>query len=362
MTVGRGEPLSRPHFVPRAVMGRKGIGKFSPFGIAREIEIETVSEGVTSRFVMNYDRIMKAGKEEKISFSNLEPTGNVSEGTLVTRDLQRYRTQAPRISQLRQGLARRFSVISPTFEVIVNGQPITMDERNLQTKLDLDADGKPYLWTYDNVEVQEGSGWTVSGWIGALDRTTQANDGIQRGVAVMARGKLVQEPWVFDATVGQQYALSYLIGELTAEFVDAEEDTIATAVTRSFGTRTPIEPSRTGVRRRSIGSRGNGRRNAVSTISGKWRRARFTSCSWRNRLGSKTSGRGKLRTGSYVRRWQLTRWPMTAPRNRSSACVSTISSLTPSSTWQTTSLTRRSTIRISSFVCSESGRSWKPAR
>jgi hypothetical protein len=51
---------------------------------------------------------------------------------------------------------------------------------------------------------------------------------IQPGIVVMARGKLVQEPFVFDATVGQQYALSYLVGELHAEFVDAEEDTIAT--------------------------------------------------------------------------------------------------------------------------------------
>jgi hypothetical protein len=44
----------------------------------------------------------------------------------------------------------------------------------------------------------------------------------------MARGKLVQEPFVFEATVGQQYALSYLVGELHAEFVDEEEDTIST--------------------------------------------------------------------------------------------------------------------------------------
>ena len=44
----------------------------------------------------------------------------------------------------------------------------------------------------------------------------------------MARGKLVQEPFVFNAVVGQQYALSYLIGELHTEFVDETEDTIGT--------------------------------------------------------------------------------------------------------------------------------------
>ena len=44
----------------------------------------------------------------------------------------------------------------------------------------------------------------------------------------MARGKLVQEPFDFNAVVGQQYALSYLIGELNVEFVDEVEDTIGT--------------------------------------------------------------------------------------------------------------------------------------
>ncbi|HEY6616722.1 MAG TPA: ATP-binding protein, partial [Vicinamibacterales bacterium] len=218
-----------PKIDPRPVMGRKGIGKFSAFGIAREIEIETVRGDVTSRFVMNYDAIMKAPKG-RVEFAKLAPTGQVSSGTrVILRKLQRYRTQAPSITLLRRGLARRFSVITGGFEVIVNGSPITVAERDLRTKLDIDADGNRYLWEYDDIEVQEGTGWTVSGWIGALKRTDDSADGIQRGIAIMARGKLVQDPWVFEATVGQQYALSYLVGELTAEFVDAEEDTVATS-------------------------------------------------------------------------------------------------------------------------------------
>jgi Histidine kinase-, DNA gyrase B-, and HSP90-like ATPase len=227
MTVGR---AADPKIAPRPVMGRKGIGKFSPFGIAKEIEIETVRDGITSRFVMDYDQIMKAPKATSIEFKNLPATGEVTTGTrVILRRLQRYRTQSPSIQMLRRGLARRFSVIADGLEVIVNGSPITLEERDLRKKLDVDADGKRYLWEYEDVEVQEGTGWTVSGWIGALKRTDESADGIQRGIAIMARGKLVQDPWVFDATVGQQYALSYLVGELSAEFVDAEEDTVATS-------------------------------------------------------------------------------------------------------------------------------------
>jgi Histidine kinase-, DNA gyrase B-, and HSP90-like ATPase len=214
----------------RAVMGRKGIGKFSPFGIANEIEVETVRDGVTSRFVMNYREMMERHREREIKFPNLPPTGKVEKGTLVTlRQLQRYRTRAPSLRQLRRGLARRFTIIGDHFPVIINGSALSVEERDLQKLLDIDADGNPYLWTFDDVEIQEGTGWTVNGWVGALARTDEATDGIQRGVAIMARGKIVQEPWVFDAVVGQQYALSYLVGELTAEFVDDESDTIATS-------------------------------------------------------------------------------------------------------------------------------------
>ena len=93
------------------------------------------------------------------------------------------------------GLARRFSVIGSAwdFAVIVNGEPITVEERDLTRLLDEDASGSKYLWEYDE-EVEPDTGWRVNGWIGALKRTDPLQDGIQRGIAILARGKLVQEP------------------------------------------------------------------------------------------------------------------------------------------------------------------------
>lgn len=54
--------------------------------------------------------------------------------------------------------------------------------------LDKDMDDELYLWEYDNVEIQSETDWTVSGWIGALNRTTPDIDGIDRGIVLMARG------------------------------------------------------------------------------------------------------------------------------------------------------------------------------
>ena len=215
----------------RKIMGRKGIGKFSSFGIAKEIEIESVKDGVGSRLVMNYDDMLKRAADRSIRFPALPPTGNVKNGTRITlRKFTKFHSRRIPIDNLRKGLARRFTIIGGQndFEVVINGSPISPQERDLQALLDTDADGKPYIWNYKDVSIKKSEDWTVSGWIGALDRTSPSLDGIDRGIALMARGKLVQEPFVFEAVVGQQYALSYIIGELHVEFVDADEDTIGT--------------------------------------------------------------------------------------------------------------------------------------
>lgn len=220
-----------PEPLKRKMMGRKGIGKFSSFGIAKEIEIESVKDGETSRLIMNYDAMLKQSEARSIEFPALPPTETVNKGTRITlRKFTKFNRRSIAIPRLRKGLARRFSVIGAAhdFEVVINGSPISPAERDLQKYLDRDADGNLYIWPYENVKIKEDEDWAVSGWIGALDRTTPDLDGIDRGIALMARGKLVQEPFVFEAVVGQQYALSYIIGELHVEFVDAAEDTIGT--------------------------------------------------------------------------------------------------------------------------------------
>ena len=218
-----------PH--EREIMGRKGIGKFSGFGIAKEIVIESAKDGDVSRFQMNYGKLVAKTGTQEIEFPPLSPTGTVHQGTKITlKHITKFKNRSISIDRIRQGLARRFSVIGAKekFEVVINDVPISPTDRNLKRLLAEDMDGEPYLWEYDNVEIKPETGWTVKGWIGALERTTPNIDNIDRGIVLMARGKLVQEPFVFNANVGQQYALSYLIGELHVEFVDKTEDMIGT--------------------------------------------------------------------------------------------------------------------------------------
>ena len=215
----------------RKIMGRKGIGKLSAFGIAKEIAVESVKDGEVSHFRMNYGELLEKASDRVIEFPQLPSTGTVSQGTTITlKQITKFKNRGISITRIRRGLARRFAVIGEEqgFEVVINGIPISREDRDLKRLLEKDMNGEPYLWEYDNKEIKSETGWTVSGWIGALNRTTPDIDGIDRGIVLMARGKLVQEPFVFNAVVGQQFALSYLIGELNAEFVDEGEDTIGT--------------------------------------------------------------------------------------------------------------------------------------
>lgn len=224
------ERTPQPH--NRLIMGRKGIGKFSAFGIAKEIAVESVKNGEVSHFCMNYEELLKKAENREIELPQLPPTEKGSKGTKVTlRDITKFQTRRIPIDMLRRGLARRFAVIGAqnNFEVVINGKPISPEDRDLKRLLEKDMNGDLYLWEYEDVEIKPGNDWTVSGWIGALERTSPTKDKVDRGIALMARGKLVQEPFVFDAVGGQQFAFSYLIGELHVEFVDEEEDTIGTS-------------------------------------------------------------------------------------------------------------------------------------
>lgn len=219
----------------RPVMGRKGIGKFSGFGIAQGIEIETVKNGFVSRFVMSYKDLEEKSRTGKITFPKLPGTNTLGTGTRVTlRDIQKFRKRKISIPELRRGLARQYAVIGTAYDfcVFVNGIEITGDERNLKQHLDKDQYRKPIVQEYTDVEIQSDTGWTVNGWIGTLTRSAMQSHDIKPGIIIMARGKMVQAPFLFNIESSHPTAFSYISGEIHAEFVDApDEDMIATSRT-----------------------------------------------------------------------------------------------------------------------------------
>lgn len=214
-TQGKGRPL----------MGRKGIGKLSAFGIASELEVRTVKNRKAICIRLNFDDMKACPKSKPYNPQVIaERSGSTSDpaGTEV-RIRKLHRKRAIDKDGLRKQLARRFTVIDRDFTVLVNGEQITANDRRLRDdcRKAWDVTELPSGRTVDSA-----AGWEVSGWMGIVEKSSQTD----RGVDIFAKGKAVELDTMFGLkTTHIQFARAYLVGEIHADFLDGDEDNISTA-------------------------------------------------------------------------------------------------------------------------------------
>lgn len=204
----------------RDLMGRKGIGKLSVFGAAKNVEIRTVKDSTMNVFQMNVDDLLNSaktmGEYEPTILHRNEATGE-ADGTTVTLGKLKRKTKIDTES-VRRSIARHFSVIDDDFRVSVNVKEITPADKIKKSDME-------YTWDYDGKMSESRPNWTVVGWIGATPEPLNEED---RGITILARGKMIQKPTFFDIKVGEKFSYSYMTGEITAEFFDQREDLIST--------------------------------------------------------------------------------------------------------------------------------------
>ena len=206
----------------RKLMGRKGIGKLAPFGVVKIVEVETCQNYIVNALRMNIEEILKAAREKRQYFpEELKINEGVNKQHYTRITLKSLNRITPiDISSYRRSIAKRFSIIKGDFIVSVNGEKITPEDW-------LKKEEMQYLWLYDNTIIDSGHpDWKINGWIGTTPSPLSED---QRGIIIMARGKLCQDnPFFFGVSVGQKHSYAYITGILHAEFIDADEDLIAT--------------------------------------------------------------------------------------------------------------------------------------
>jgi len=208
----------------RKLMGRKGIGKLSAFGIATELELLTVRDGYAICVCLDYAQMRQWPKgkpyEPKIVHDKCGKT-KAENGTEI-RLRKLHRTSAIDEDHIRKGLARRFLVIDDNFAVIINGKEVSDKDRRLKDdcKNTWDVSELPGAGVVDSSQ-----DWKVSGWIGLVEKSSQTD----RGVDVFARGKAVELETMFGLkTTHIQFARAYVVGEVHADFLDEGEDNVTT--------------------------------------------------------------------------------------------------------------------------------------
>lgn len=206
----------------RRVMGRKGIGKLCVFGVAKNVEVSTVKDGIKNTIAMKIDDMLKhasrEGYEPRIVNDNVATRDK--NGTRITLTGLKRKTPV-NADSVRRDLAKHFSIIDGNFQVTVNGTAITPAD-----KFRGDAKAER-TWTI-NEKVRpddKTNDWAVSGKILAMKKTLDAED---VGLTIMARGKLIQRNTTFGVKQGGKHTYSYITGEIEADFFDEDEDLIST--------------------------------------------------------------------------------------------------------------------------------------
>ncbi|MFI7585060.1 ATP-binding protein, partial [Kocuria sp. M1N1S27] len=224
LVVGRDRRAGKSEYSPggRLVLGRKGLGKLAGFGIAKIVTITTVRSGHLTSFRMRYDTLAGSNtntyKPDILEDRPIAEGENRPEGTEVRLSELQLKNRISGTA-FRRSMGRRFSILSDTFVVKINGETLKHDETELQ-----------FRYPAEGVDTADLDGvGTVSWWIGFTEKPIK-NDDI-RGVSVLSRGKLVQTPFFFDMSGGtqNQLGLQYLTGQVFVDGLDAYgEDLIAT--------------------------------------------------------------------------------------------------------------------------------------
>jgi hypothetical protein len=239
----------------RDPMGRKGIGKLSVFSIAKTVDVYSVKDGECNALSMNSDKITEQierdekGKYYPDVIDDLSPIDFARGTKLILHDLKKSVTTTSRF--LRTRLARRFSIIGAKrdFHVVIDGEEVGAEDRDYYDKIE-------FLWHIGDVPddflqkgkdgnvVVDGTGvstllpkirksfpvsgivdaanrYTATGWIGTVDKQ-ESIDEENNTIVVLAHGKLIQEDVLKDLKEAGIYS-KYLIGEINADFMDADD-------------------------------------------------------------------------------------------------------------------------------------------
>ena len=236
----------------RYLMGRKGIGKLAPFGVAKQVDLITAADGHATWLRFNYDDMLKS-EDGPAAFSEYEPkviargvplkqlpiaeAGDDAEcvtsfaqdiqtkghGTFVRASALTLRKRITPAS-LMESLGRRFTVTlaRPDFQVFVNGQKLEEKHAFPKWEVRYPAEGA------ETIEVETPSGKrAVTCWAGFVEEASWAQE--QAGIGVYAHGKIAQDRPFFFGNRGNEIYLRYMYAVVEADWIDEfDHDTIST--------------------------------------------------------------------------------------------------------------------------------------
>ena len=212
----------------RKIIGKKGLGKLSFFGIAHEIEIFTKKGGKENAFRMEWEHIINGGQTEykpHLVKDNVDCNLDDHGTAIVLRKIQRQTNFVP--DDLANSLSRMF-IIDSGFEVKIkhnSEEPILVSNERRYANLKNQVEWKISKDSpHDDAYFQENQ---IVGHLMATEKPIPENTDM-RGITLFSRNKLVNTPRNFSGSSSSHF-FSYLTGWLEVDFIDdLKHDVIAT--------------------------------------------------------------------------------------------------------------------------------------
>ncbi|WP_342363221.1 ATP-binding protein [Terrarubrum flagellatum] len=228
----------------RGPMGRKGIGKLAPFGIARSVDVVTCANNKISWFTLDLDDLIAAATKrgsyppsftledqdlltplpssataDIVAFVDRVRASTEKTGTLVRMRRLTSNDDLDR-NAIQTSLANKFTVVlnRPDFSVSINDQPI--DKASAIPKFELRIPAEGYV-------AETLAAGEVRYWVGFVGSAEWAAD--EAGVGVFAHGKSAQDRPFFFGAKGKEVFQRYMYGSVEADWIDEfERDLIST--------------------------------------------------------------------------------------------------------------------------------------
>lgn len=232
----------------RAPMGRKGIGKLAPFGVARQVDVLTVQDGLLNWFTLKLDDLLMAApghqRYKPIFLAKNQPVKTFSKpesiglGEAIDKFLSEINqkdisgtlilmshlivNKLILSTEIVHGLVDKFTVVlaRPDFVGTVNGQKIDPADALPEFEFRIPVKEQPY-----STEIV--SGREVKFWAGFVGSAAWSSD--QAGVGVYVHGKIGQDrPFLFGAK-GKEIFQRYLYAVVEADWLDElDHDLVST--------------------------------------------------------------------------------------------------------------------------------------
>lgn len=208
----------------RLPTGKKGLGKLALFGLAKEITVDTVRDGLRNRFRLNWDDLLSSSDTYNPIIDITNQRVKKPNGTIIQLSELKRRTTFD-LEAIADSLSRIFSVDN-SFQITLK------DSRGKSVKVSSERRYKnieqQFAWSeHDSIREDDPYFGKIKFSLITAKTPIPPSSGM-RGVSLFSRGKLVNAPEYFSESTSSHF-YQYLTGWIEADFIDLlDEDVIST--------------------------------------------------------------------------------------------------------------------------------------